>query len=352
MFLKNCWYALAWSHEVQGAGLLARKVIGQPLVAYRTEGGEAAVLIDRCSHRFAPLSLGRREGDTLRCMYHGLVFDTQGACVLEPGRKRPSPNMAIRSYPVVERYKLIWVWMGEPSLADPDLVPDCHWQDDPAWRSIPAYIHYKADYRLIMDNLLDFSHLSFVHENTLGGSLAIAETAPLIEQIDKTVRITRWYRNEPDLAPYLKGVAEIQGPIDRWNIYEWHMPGNVLNMDSGSAPAGTGAPEGHRVPEALQFHATQIVTPEDGKNSHFFWSYGHNFNLDDAVLTDRLAGRILEGFEEDKVMIEAQQLVIDQAPDDARMGYILVDAGLARGRRLLERLLAEEQQGLAVPAEH
>lgn len=342
MFLKNCWYVAAWSHEIASGSLLSRKLLGEQVVLFRKQDGGMAALIDRCSHRFAPLSMGRCEAEGLRCMYHGLIFDESGACVHEPGRKRPSPGTAIRAYPVVERYKQVWIWMGEPALADPALIPDCHWQDDPRWSSIPAYIHYKADYRLIMDNLLDFSHLSFVHETTLGGSLTIAEIKPRIEVVgDRTVRITRWYRNEPELAPYLRGIGQIAGPIDRWNIYDVYIPGNVFNMDSGSAPANTGAPEGRRAPEALQFHACQIVTPEDENNSHFFWSYGHNFRQDEPEVTRQLAARILEGFEEDRAFIEAQQKVVTESGDD-KMAYIFVDAGLSQGRRLLQKLLDEE----------
>ena len=341
MFLRDCWYVGAWSHEVQGEALLARRLLGERIVFYRLASGGVGALQDRCSHRFAPLSLGRKEGDCLRCMYHGLVFDADGRCVHEPGRGRPSPNTDVRAYPVVERWKQIWVWFGDPARADPDLIPDCRFQDSPDWASIPAYIHYKADYRLILDNLLDFSHLTFVHENTLGGSAAIAETKPKIEDLGDGVRMTRWYRGEPDIAPYLRGFETFSGPVDRWHVYELTTAGNVFNMDSGSAPAGTGAPEGHRVAEAMQFHATQIVTPEDERNSHFFWSYAHNFNIADAAFTRRLADRITEGFEEDRLMIEAQQRVIDESGDDA-MAYLFVDNGLSLGRRLLAKRLAEE----------
>ena len=240
--------------------------------------------------------------------------------------------------------------MGEPALADPALIPACTYQDSPEWASIPSYIRYKADYRLILDNLLDFSHLTFVHENTLGGSASIAEVKPKIEKVDVGVRMTRWYLNEPGIAPYLRGFETFDGPVDRWHIYELTTRGNVFNMDSGSAPAGTGAPDGHRVAEAMQFHATQIVTPEDERNSHFFWTYAHNFNLEDATFTARLADRIAEGFEEDRTMIEAQQKVIDESEGDP-MAYIHFDNGLSLGRRLLAEALAVEasaKEGRAV----
>lgn len=341
-FVRNCWYVAAWSHEIGPQTLLARRILGEALVLFRTEAGVAA-LRDRCSHRFAPLSLGRKAGDCVRCMYHGLVFDAAGRCVEEPGRTRPSPNTDVRAYPAVERWKQVWLWMGEPALADPDLIPDCHFQDDPAWASLPAYVHYEADYRLILDNLMDFSHLSFVHETTLGGSATIAATRPKIEQLAGGVRMTRWYLNEPELAPYLKGVERFSGPVDRWHVYELLTDGNVFNMDSGSAPAGTGAPEGRRAPESMQFHATQIVTPEDERRSHFFWSYAHNFAVEDRDLTAKLSARIAEGFEEDRLMIEAQQKVIDEDGADG-MAYIFADNGLALSRRLLDRRLARDAE--------
>ena len=341
MFIREAWYVGAWSHELDTAAMLSRRLLGEKVLFFRTSGGRVAALRDRCSHRFAPLSMGRREGDCVRCMYHGLVFDADGKCLEEPGRKGVSPGTDVRSYPTVERYKQAWIWMGDPASADPDLIPDCHYQDDPGWASIPAYIHYKADYRLILDNLLDFSHLTFVHEKTLGGSASIAEVRPKVERIGDAVQLTRWYLNEPGIAPYLEGFGTFEGPIDRWHIYRLHIPGNVFLMDSGSAPAGSGAPEGTRVAQAMQFRATQIVTPEDEQNSHFFWTYAHNFNLDDSAFTRKLAARIAEGFEEDRVMIEAQQDEVNRSAGD-EMTFILADNGLALGRRMIAEKIAAE----------
>lgn len=343
MFIRNSWYVGAWSHEFAGETMLARKLLGERVLFFRTSAGRAVAMQDRCSHRFAPLSIGRKEGDTVRCMYHGLVFDEDGKCIEEPGRTRCSPGLDIRTYPVVERWKQAWVWMGDPALADPDLIPDCHEQDSPEWASNPAYLHYKADYLLILDNLLDFSHLSFVHENTLGGSRSIAEIKPKVEKIEGGVRLTRWYINEPALPPFLSGFETFSGPVDRWHIYELTTCGNVFSMESGFSPAGTGAPEGHRAPETMLFHATQITTPEDARNSHFFWTYAHNFNLDDREFTKNIAERILEGFHEDRAMIEAQQKAVDE-DGEAGMGYIFADNALSLGRRLITEALDREAQ--------
>lgn len=341
MFIQNAWYASAWAHEVTVEGMLARKILGKGLILYRTSDGKVTALRDRCSHRFAPLSLGRREGDCVRCMYHGLVFDAEGKCVEEPGRKGVSPQTDVPHYPAVERYKLVWVWMGDADKADPALIPDCHQNDDPKWACEPRYNHFKAHYQLVLDNLLDFSHLSFVHENSLGGSRSIAEIRPKVEQTKEGVKLTRWYLNEPEFAPYLKGYERFKGPVDRWNVYELSTLSNHFSMSSGSAPANTGAPEGKLAPETMVFHSNQVITPEDERNTHYFWVYAHNFALDDASLTQALASRVGAGFAEDRAMIEAQQLIVDESGDDP-MAFILADNGLTLGRRLVAEKIAEE----------
>lgn len=340
MFVRNCWYVAAWRDEVQGEGILARTLLNEPVVLYRQANGEVAALEDRCCHRLAPLSIGRREGDRLRCMYHGLLFDPSGACVEIPGQAKIGPKVRVRSYPVAERDRYVWIWMGDPALADASTIPDCHWQDDPAWRSKPGYKHFAANYLLIIDNLLDFSHLSFVHANTLGGSLSMATTRPKLARFPWGVRITRLYPNDP-LPPYAAKLASFGAPVDRWQIYDWIVAGNVLSMDSGFAPAGTGALEGKRVPESLQFHSVQALTPETDRTTHYFWSYPHNFALDRPEVTDMLANAIAVAFEEDRAVIEAQQRVIDRSPG-AKMIAIAADAGGMQVRFMIDALLAAE----------
>ncbi|HPE30780.1 MAG TPA: aromatic ring-hydroxylating dioxygenase subunit alpha [Parvularculaceae bacterium] len=352
MFIQNAWYAGAWAHELTKDGVLPRKILSKSLLFFRTSSGEVTALRDRCSHRFAPLSAGRREGDCIRCMYHGLVFDKDGKCVEEPGRKGVSPNTSVPAYPTVERHKLVWVWMGDADKADLDLIPDCHHHVDPSWRSIPRYAHFKANYLLVLDNLLDFSHLSFVHEKTLGGSKSIAEIRPKVEKTEKGVQLTRWYLNEPAFAPYLRGYERFDGAIDRWNIYHLSTLSNHFSMSAGSAPAGTGAPDGTLHPQTMQFHSHQVITPEDENGTHYFWTYGHNFALDDARFTEALAERISAGFKEDRTMIEAQRAVIEESEgEDIEMAFILADNGLALGRRLIDERLAEESKTTAAHME-
>jgi phenylpropionate dioxygenase-like ring-hydroxylating dioxygenase large terminal subunit len=341
MFLKQVWYVAAWSHEVPQQGVLSRKLLGEDVVFYRKADGTVVALADRCPHRAAPLSLGRREGDALRCMYHGLLFDAAGACLEVPGAERTPPGLKARTYPVVERDRYLWIWMGDPAAADPSLVPDAREQADPDWRYNPGYLHYgQASYLLIMDNLLDFSHLGFVHENTLGGGRFNAEVRSQVERFDWGLRVTRKYASVP-LAPFLKNVAKFSGPVDRWQIYDWRIAGNQLVMSAGSAPAGTGALEGRYVPEAVLLKSIQSLTPETETSTHYFWMLAHNTPDDPEALSAELERQTIVAFDEDRRMIEAQQAILLQHPD-APMGAIPADAALNQGRWLLKKMLDRE----------
>ena len=170
MFLRNCWYVAAWDHELIDGKLLARTILEKPVLLYKGDSGRVVALDNRCCHRGAKLSNGRLEGDDVRCMYHGLKFDPTGRCIQIPGQDNIPKNLGVRSYPVVERQHLVWIWMGEPSKADPSKILDIPYLANPAWRGVPDYMHYDANYLLIVDNLSDFAHLAFVHTRTLGGS--------------------------------------------------------------------------------------------------------------------------------------------------------------------------------------
>ncbi|HSV51643.1 MAG TPA: Rieske 2Fe-2S domain-containing protein, partial [Burkholderiaceae bacterium] len=204
MWLRNCWYVIAWNHEIPAADaaeLFTRTVLNEPILVYRGNGGLVA-LEDRCCHRLAPLSKGRKEGDCVRCGYHGLKFDAQGICVDAPGIAVVPAKARVKTYPVVLHNNWVFVWMGDPAQADRALLPDNFSCADPAWRHKPGYMHYDTPYLLICDNLLDFSHLSYVHEKTLGGSTAIAQARPTIERIEgpgqQGIKVSR---QVPDVPP-------------------------------------------------------------------------------------------------------------------------------------------------------
>lgn len=338
MFIKNTWYVAGWDKEVTQDEFFARTIIGVPVLMYRTEDGELVALEDRCCHRGAPLSKGRREGDCVRCMYHGLKFDATGQCVEAPAQARIPPQAKVRSFPVVQKHRWIWIWMGDAEAADETLIPDTHWLDDPAWRSLDGYIHYDVNYLLIADNLLDFSHLPFVHPTTLGGGEDYASTQPKVERLEDGVRITRWALNTEPPA-FAKAVKDWPGNVDRWNIYNFTIP-SILLMDSGLSAAGTGAPEGIRK-DACEFRGCQALTPETENSTHYFFAHPHNFLIDDPAVTRSIHESVVTAFDEDRDIITAQQQSLALAPDFKMMPFA-VDAALSQFRWVVARRLEAE----------
>ena len=168
MFLRNYWYVAATDAEI-GRKPLARTILGEPIVFFRTEAGAPVAMEDRCAHRHLPLSMGKLVGDELQCHYHGLRFGTDGRCTRIPGQEQIPRGAKVKTYPVAERYHWIWIWMGDPALADPAAITDFHWLDDPNhWGAKSSYLHVEANWQLVVDNLLDLTHLAFVHDTTIG----------------------------------------------------------------------------------------------------------------------------------------------------------------------------------------
>lgn len=348
MFIKNCWYVAGWSSEVQGEAFLSRTLLSVPVVLWRKADGGLVAFENLCCHRGAPLSMGRREGDCVRCMYHGLKFDETGTCVEVPGQDRVPPTLRVKTFPVVERAKWLWIWMGDPAQANPALIPDTHWLDDPAWASLEGYTHYDTDYLLIADNLLDLAHLPYVHPSTLGGSEDYAANLPKTESIERGVRVTRWALNT-SVPAFVQKVKAYAGKVDRWNVYDFVIPG-IFTMDSGMTPTGTGAQDGKRV-DAAEFHGCQALTPETEQSTHYFFAHPHNFAIDQPEVTASIHQSVIAGFIEDRDMITAQARSLALRPG-FKMQSIRADEALGRFRWLVAKLLKEEaaEAALATPA--
>jgi len=343
MWLRNCWYVIAWEHEVPAAdadSLFTRTVLGEPILLLRQGDGRIAALEDRCCHRLAPLSKGRREGDCVRCGYHGLKFDGAGRCVEAPGIAAVPAKARVRTYPVASRNHWVFVWMGEPGKADPALLPDNFSCDHPDWVHKPGYLHYDTPYLLICDNLLDFSHLSYVHEKTLGGSTAIAQAAATITMIDgpgqQGVRVVRKVPNVPP-PPFYRKMREFDSMLDRWFDYEFQLPGTLL-MHSGGRPVGDAEDD---LRNAVRLHSCQTLTPETDATTHYFFQQSHPVGQGDASLTDGIYASLIAAFNEDRDMITAQYRNILRDPQ-APMLPLAMDAALVQFRRLLAQRVAAE----------
>lgn len=348
MFLKNCWYMAAWSHELVDHKLLGRVYLNEPVMIYRGMDGEVRAMEDRCCHRGAALSDGRLENNDIRCMYHGLKFDTTGKCIEIPGQERIPPEMRVRTYPVYEDGSMIWLWMGDPALADKSKIVDTLWyMHDPEWQGIPGYIHYKANYLLIADNLCDITHMAWVHTNTLCGSEAYAyesQDAGSFEARDDGFDVTRWDMNRTP-PPFVIKVSNDK-PVDRWNKVQMRVPG-IFSMESGFAPAGKGAEKGNKEGAHI-FQDCQFMTPETDRTTHFFFNYLGRHQSANNDVTLSLYNSLKEGFDEDMGIIEHQQIVLDTDPT-YKLRAIARDKGLSHFRWVMDKKIQEEQATAAAP---
>ena len=337
---RNAWYVAAWGPDLVGEKPFSIRILDEPIVIYRTTSGRLAALQDRCVHRLARLSLGRCEGERLRCMYHGLLFDTDGKVVEIPGQTQIPQNARVRKFPVMERHSWIWIWMGDPTRADEGLIPPAVGLDEPEWILGRGQLDYAAEGRLINDNLLDFSHLPYVHANSFRPTEDFSQVRPVITVLPRGVRFERWVVG--------KQAANMLGekpPADAWVTYDFLAPG-VLLMWSGGFPVGTAAacrfsrPDYSLAVSDVNF-TSQAVTPLTAKSARYFFSWGPHCKHGDAALRDIFMAIANQAFDEDKVMIEAQQEVIDNAPTVPMMPTT-ADKGITIFSQVMRRLVREE----------
>jgi vanillate O-demethylase monooxygenase subunit len=338
MFLKNFWYVAAWDHELAGKPI-ARTILNEPIVLFQGANGEPVALEDRCPHRRVPLSMGKIvEGGLLQCHYHGLRFDKMGNCVRIPGQELIPSTVKARSYPVVERYRWIWVWMGDPALADPNTIPDYHYLDSPDWGAKGTVFHVKANWQLIVDNLLDLTHLAFVHESTIGNAAVAENAAVKVARSPNNVLVKRWIINQPAPPTYAKA-GKFTTNVDRWQFIDF-VPPAFLRLSVGATPTGTGAPEGRFV-DGINMRNLNAITPETENSTHYFWAQAHDFDVKNAQLTDLIFEQVKTAFLEDVEVFEAQQRTIAANPSAAQVD-INADTGGIQARRILDRLYNEE----------
>ncbi len=339
-YVRNAWYVVAWSHDLAPQKPFAVRVLDEPVVVYRTASDRLVALEDRCVHRLAPLSLGRCEGERLRCMYHGLLFDPDGRVVEIPGQETIPAQARVKRYAVAEKHSWIWLWLGEADAADESLIPDAVGLDHPDYILGHGQLDYAAEARLINDNLLDFSHLSYVHADSFGASEDWATDRPKVTVLPRGIRFERW-------VPAQSGFRSRGGPpVDAWSTYDFVLPG-ILLMPSANYPAGTAQRCGFEKPDAsipatgVTF-TSQAVTPMTAKTSRYFFSWGPRRDCGDEALRDMLMGVAAMAFGEDKAMIEAQQRVIDTTPDP-RIMPTSADKGVTLFNRMVERMAREER---------
>ena len=283
--------------------------------------------------------MGRLVGDEVVCGYHGLVFNASGRCTHMPAQKTINPAACVRAYPVVERHRLVWIWPGDPALADPADLPDFHWNDGAEWRGEGGtFYSLKCDWRLVVDNLMDLTHETYVHSGSIGHD-AILDTPFEVTHTDRAATMTRWMI-DIDAPPFWGRLLGQPGRVDRWQIVTFQAPAVVVG-DVGVAPTGTGAPQGDRS-QGVNGAFLAAIAPETETSCHYFWNFVRTFRTDDDELTESLRrAHVNEGrgvYDQDHVVLEAQQRAIDRNPRTPFYN-LNIDAGALWARRLIDRLV-------------
>ena len=341
MFIRNRWYVAAWDKEVSRKPL-ARTICGEKVVLFRRGDGSAAALADFCPHRLAPLSLGTVEGDAIRCGYHGLLVDGTGACLEMPGQEATPRRLTVATYPLVERYRFVWVWVGDEALADPALIPDFWFCEDAGWAFDGDVYPVACDYRLLVDNLMDLSHETYVHPSSIGQKEIV--DSPIDTRLEgEAVVVERWMKGI-DAPPFWRTFLGKNGLVDRWQICHFALP-SAVTIEVGVAPVGTGAPEGDRS-QGVEGVVVNFMTPESETTCRYYWGMARSFGVGDAGLTERMRQSQAWVFDEDVVVLEAQQRNIDLRPD-LKLTTLGIDAGGAHARRLMERAALESSRATA-----
>ncbi|MCO8623998.1 aromatic ring-hydroxylating oxygenase subunit alpha [Burkholderia multivorans] len=346
MFLKNAWYVACTPDEFASKPL-GRQICGERMVFFRDGEGTVAALEDFCPHRGAPLSLGTVRDGHLVCGYHGLTMGADGKCTSMPCQ-RVGGIPAIRRYPAVERYGFVWVWPGDPAQADPATIHPLHWADDPGWAYGGGLYHIDCDYRLMIDNLMDLTHETYVHASSIGQP-EIEEAPPTTKVDGDTVTTSRFMEGivpPPFWAAALRGNGLADDVrCDRWQICHFTPPSHVM-IEVGVAHAGKGGY--HADPrDKVSSIVVDFITPETETSIWYFWGMARSFAVDDRALTDTIRKGQGAIFAEDLDMLEAQQRNLLRWPDRPLL-KLNIDAGGVQSRRVLDRLI-EQERAAALP---
>jgi vanillate O-demethylase monooxygenase subunit len=341
MFPKNTWYVACTPDEIQDKPL-GRQICGERIVFYRGPENKVSALEDFCPHRGAPLSLGFVENGKLICGYHGLAMGCEGKTLEMPGQ-RVQGFPKIRSFPVEERYGFIWVWTGDPELADPASIHHLEWADNADWAYGGGLFHINCDYRLMIDNLMDLTHETYVHASSIGQKEI--DEAPPKTTVDGELVVTSRHMENISAPPFWRMALRGNGladdvPVDRWQICRFTPPSHVM-IEVGVAHAGRGGYEADAAYKAGSI-VVDFITPETETSIWYFWGMARNFNPQDKTLTDSICEGQGKIFSEDLEMLERQQLNLLAHPDRSLL-KLNIDTGGVQARRILEKQIAAEK---------
>jgi len=347
-FVYNAWYQAAWSHEIVEAPF-PRTLLNEEIVLFRDAEGRAHALEDRCCHRATPLRLGEVVPEGLQCGYHGLIFGGDGKCVSIPGQDSVPPQAKVRSYPLVERQEFIWVWMGDPTLADESTILDYPWNDDHAnWPHKHGMYHIKCNYMLLIDNLMDLTHIPFIHRNTIGGGSKMGQVNARMDvnRTDTGVHYIRWMLGITPPPTYVRAAGFAEGvKVDRWQDFEYVAPASVVQW-TGALEEGRGAEADRDQPDGFSLRLYHGATPETENSCFYFWTPANGYRQDEPEATEGLYQEIADTFLEDLDFLEAQQAALEADPERPLVD-IKSDKARLVARRAFDRMVRAEQSAMA-----
>lgn len=333
MFIKNGWYIAATGSNVTDQPI-QRLICNDPVVLFRTADGQAVALADRCIHRRLPLSEGRVIGDRIQCGYHGFEYDCTGACVHVPGQENIPRRAAVHSYPVIEKYGWVWVWFGEADKADAALMPQMPGLDEDGWVPFRDHLHVKANYQLLVDNLIDLSHESYVHTSSIGND-SVAETPIEVRREGNEVFVDRVMQDIPP-PPFFAKAAKSDANVDRYQLVHFQPPCYV-HVEARTVPPGSNDPN-----SGVRFFVLDALVPETETTTNYYWAVSRNFRLDDQEFGEWWHNAVNHIFQEDRAILEAQQQSIDSDTSGIRTVDVMIDGGTVLARQVTDEILATE----------
>lgn len=335
-YLKNAWYMAGWSEDLADQ-IQSRRIFNRQMAIFRARDGTVKAIADRCPHRFAPLSLGEKQGDTIICPYHGLTFDGDGKCVRNPFSDRIPEAARVASWVCAERHGIIWLWGGEHASPDPSLIPDFSMVDDsPTVRVVRGYTLLEAPYEFGTDNLMDLSHIEFVHKGSFAGAGVIFSGTHKVIDDGVTLR-SNWWMPGVAAPGHTMGQYPPDMVTDHWLDMRWNAPAS-MHLEIGACPK-----EGARE-AGIIVQQCHILTPETATTAHYFWATTRTHELDSPQVDAFLRTLFAQAFdEEDKPIIKAAYENLEGEDFWAAKPISLgIDAGGTRARRKLEAMIAKE----------
>lgn len=332
---RQAWYVAAFAQDV-GRALVSRTILNAPVVLYRTISGKAVAVGGRCPHRHFPLGKSCLTGDTIVCGYHGITFGADGSCIDIPSQAKIPHSYSIPSYPLVEHGLWLWIWMGDHDLADPALLPDLDEIGLTAPDLYPVGLftdEVACRYQLLNDNLLDLTHLAFLHNSSIG-TIEHARTAEQVTQEARVLRSRRYIRSgEPTPALVRRGVT---CKVDQIVGMDFYLPG--LHAGIGDHFEASGDPErwGKPLSRVRPFHA---ITPSTEDSTYYFFAVS-TMDPDHAERSRAFLRPVIE--EDIFASVEIEKMIKLSGGQPPEL-MLKSDHNAVLGRRMLQAMMDAER---------